>query len=103
MSESYTVKEMGSWFNVMKDANMLSCDCIATCLCKGYAELICKSLNANSGDAIQESPEERDLVTISRECALVAQIALDHARDEQTADVDGAYYDEIEQALEKEQ
>jgi erythromycin esterase-like protein len=45
--------------------------------------------------------EATDTVTISRECALVAQIALGHARDEQTADVDGAYYDEIEQALEK--
>jgi hypothetical protein len=51
MSESYTVKEMGYTFNVMKDANMLSCDCIAVCQSKGYAELICKILNANSGDA----------------------------------------------------
>ena len=59
MSESYTVKEMGYTFNVMKDANMLSCDCIAVCRSKDYAELICKSLNANSGDTAQGGTENQ--------------------------------------------
>ena len=47
--------------------------------------------------------EPQDSVVISRECALVCQVLLGLARAEQVGDCDGAYYDEIESALQQEQ